>query len=156
MNYVFDNSPLSALFKNFYKRRFPTLWDLFDELTENGGIVSTREVAREIEEGGPENLRDWAKDRKNLFPTPKAAEGVFVARIYSVKHFQQNIERQKILKGGKNADPFVIAKAAVEKRAVVTMETLKPNAARIPNICDHFKIPCKTLEEFMEEEGWEF
>jgi hypothetical protein len=33
-----------------------------------------------------------------------------------VRHFQQNIEQQKLLKGGKNAEPFVIARAAVEGR----------------------------------------
>lgn len=75
---------------------------------------------------------------------------------YSVSHFQQNIEQQKLLKGGKNADPFVIAKAAVDGRAVVTMELFKPNAAKIPNICAHFAITCLSLEQFMEEEGWEF
>jgi hypothetical protein len=36
------------------------------------------------------------------------------------------------------------------------MEQLKPNAAKIPNICDHFSVPCFDLEEFMEAEGWEF
>ncbi|MGA3043710.1 MAG: DUF4411 family protein [Bryobacteraceae bacterium] len=76
--------------------------------------------------------------------------------MYAVPHFQQNIEQQKILKGGKNADAFVIAKAGVEHGTVVTMELLKPNAARIPNICEHFSIPCLSLEEFMEEEGWQF
>lgn len=70
--------------------------------------------------------------------------------------FQQNIEQQKLLKGGNNADPFVIAKAAVEERTVVTMELFKPNAVKIPNICRHFKVPCLTLQEFMEAEGWEF
>ncbi len=61
-----------------------------------------------------------------------------------------------MLKGGRNADPFVIAKAAVTQCAVVTMEIRKPNAAKIPNICDHFGIPCRSLEEFMEIEAWEF
>jgi hypothetical protein len=84
------------------------------------------------------------------------AEGAFVARIYAVNHFQQNIEQQKLLKGGRNADPFVIAKAAVEDRAVVTMEILKPNAAKIPNICQHFNVRCFSLEEFMAAEGWVF
>jgi hypothetical protein len=32
-----------------------------------------------------------------------------------------------------NADPFVIARAFVENRTVVTMEKLKANAAKIPN-----------------------
>ena len=156
MTYVFDTSPLSTLFKNYYRRRFPTLWQHFDELVDNGDIVSTREVLREIEDGPVESLREWAAQNGELFTMPAAEEGGFVARIYAVQHFQQNIERQKMLKGGRNADPFVIAKAAVTERTVVTMEQWQPNAAKIPNICDHFDIPCVTLEDFMETEGWEF
>lgn len=156
MSYVFDNSPLSALFKNFYRNRFPSLWELFDNLVANGEILSTREALREIEEGATESLRDWAAHNQQLFTMPTAAEGAFVARIYAVPHFQQNIEQQKILKGGRNADPFVIAKAFVEERAVVTMEILRPNAAKIPNICSHFNIPWLSLEGFMEQEGWRF
>ena len=121
-----------------------------------GRIVSTREAYREIEDGATESLREWAKQNHHLFATPTAAEGAFVTRIYAVNHFQQNIEQQKILKGGRNADPFVIAKAAVERRAVVTMEQLKPKAAKIPNICQHFRVRCLSLEQFMEEEGWTF
>ncbi len=156
MTYVFDNSPLSTLFKNYYRRRFPSLWQHFDELVVNGDIISTREVLREIEDGAPESLREWAALNRKLFTTPNVEEGAFVARIYAVKHFQQNIERQKMLKGGRIADPFIIAKAAVTDCIVVTMEQLRPNAVKIPNICDHFGIPCMTLEDFMESEGWEF
>jgi hypothetical protein len=156
VSYCFDNSPLSALFKNYYRRAFRSLWQRFDELVDNGSIVSTREVLREIEDRGPENLQEWAKDHRALFTTPTPAEGDFVARIYRVAHFQQNVEQQKLLKGGNVADAFVIAKAAVDGLTVVTMELFKPNAVKIPNICRHFNIPCLTLEEFMEREGWEF
>ena len=156
MSYVFDNSPLSALFRNYYPARFPTLWKRFNELVGNGRLVSTREVLREIEDGPIDSLRAWAWDNEGLFATPTKDEGAFVVQIYGVPRFQQNIEQQKILKGGKNADAFVVAKAAVDKMTVVTMETLRPNAARIPNICDHFKVPCLSLEGFMEKEGWQF
>lgn len=156
MTYVFDNSPLSALFRNYYRRRFPSLWRRFDDLVVDGDIVSTREVLREIEDGPDESLREWATQNGELFTIPNAEEGAFVARIYAVPHFQQNIERQKMLKGGRNADAFIIAKAALTEGTVVTMERLRENAVKIPNICDHFGIPCMTLEDFMESEGWEF
>ncbi len=156
MTYVFDNSPLSTLFKNYYRRRFPTLWRHFDELVDNGDIVSTREVLREINDGAVDSLRDWAAQNQELFTIPNADEGTFVGQIYAVQHFQQNIERQKILKGGRNADSFVIAKAAVNGFTVVTMEQLRDNAVKIPNICNHFDIPWMSLEDFMEAEGWEF
>jgi hypothetical protein len=137
-------------------KRFPTLWKNFHALVVAGSLISTREVYREIEDGPANELRAWANDHKALFPVPTATEAAFVAKIYGVKHFQQNIEQQKLLKGGHNADPFVIAKAATDGGTVVTMELLKSNAAKIPNICDHFKVPCMTLEEFMEAEGWQF
>jgi hypothetical protein len=156
MTYAFDNSPLSVLLKNYYRRRFPSLWERFDDLVGNGRIVSTREVFREIQDGAFESLRDWAAQNVELFTTPSAEEGSFVARIYAVPHFQQNIERQKLLRGGRNADPFIIAKAAVAECSVVTMEQFRPNGVKIPNICHHFAIPCITLEQFMETEGWEF
>jgi Domain of unknown function (DUF4411) len=124
MSYVFDNSPLSVLFKNFYRTTFPGLWARFDGLVGDGHIVSTREVSREIDDGASESLREWAAQNNDLFATPTAAKGAFVTKIYGVAHFQQNIEQQKILKGGKNADPFVIARAAIEDRTVVTMEML--------------------------------
>lgn len=154
--YVFDTSPFSALFKSYYPKRFPTLWTNFDELVAKGEIVSTREVVREIDDGPLQSLREWAAKNQHLFPTPSADEALAVAELFKVGHFQQNIEQQKLLKGGRNADPFVIARAMVEKGSVVTMELLKPNSAKIPNICQHFGVGCMTLEEFMEQEGWQF
>ena len=154
--YVFDTSALSELFGSYYRSRFPTLWKLFDELIISGSLTSTREVAREIEQYSRGNIEDWIKRNKGVFSTPTVAEAEFVREIYEIKHFQQNIELKKIQKGGLNADPFVIAKAAVNNAIVVTLETEKPEAVRIPNICRHFGIKCFDLEDFMQEENWQF
>lgn len=154
--YVFDNSPLSHLFKNYYRGRFPTLWQHFDELVSEKAIVSTREVRRELEDFSSPGLEEWLDDNRSIFETPTVEEAHFVARIFANPHFQQNIERQKLLRGGKNADPFVIARAAIENRTVVTLEGRRPNAVKIPNICDYFDVDCIDLEEFMEREEWSF
>lgn len=156
MIYIFDTSPLSTLFRNYYRRRFPSLWEKFDALVDNGQIVSVREVLREITVGPVESLRQWAATHQEIFTTPTAEEGDFVTRIFAVQHFQQNIDLKKIYKGGSSADPFVIAKAFVVQGAVVTMEEHKPHAAKIPNICEYFNVPCMLLEDFMEREGWVF
>lgn len=156
MSYVFDSGPLSWLFKHYYRKTFPSLWKRFDALVDEGYIISTREVLREVTDSSIEPLVQWASQNKRLFPMPTAAEGAFVGKIYAVAHFQQNIELQKLLKGGKVADPFIIAKAAVDGCGVITTEKLKPHAAKIPNICQHFKVPCLTLQEFMEEQDWAF
>ncbi len=156
MTYVFDTNVFSQLFHSYYRGRFPSLWAHFDELIGNGSITSTREVYREIEDDRVQALRDWAKNIKELFPAPTADEASFVAQIFAVPHFQQVIEQKKLYKGGKNADPFVIARAGVNGWTVVTMESEPPNGARIPNICRHFGITRLSLEGFMEVEGWEF
>lgn len=154
--YVFDTSAFSQLFRNYYRKRFPTLWQYFDNLLKNNKITSTREVKRELEDAGMEVLRDWVKRHQNLFPAPTADEGEIVKEIFRKEHFQSIIERKKLLKGGKNADPFIIARAKALKATVVTMEKKTVSGVKIPDICQHFGIACTSLEGFMEVEGWRF
>ena len=154
--YVLDTGVISNLHKNYYRKRFVSLWKAFDQLVADGKITSTREVFHELGDGSPGADPEWAKANAKLFATPDAKEGAFVAKIYAVAHFQANIERQKLYKGGRNADAFVVARAYAIGGTVVTAERLKPNAVKVPNICAHFKIPCLDLEGFMEREGWEF
>lgn len=118
-------------------------------------MTSTREALRELEELGGESY-EWAENHSGLFVTPNASEAKVVTDIYKVHQFRYNIEEKKLLNGGKNADPFLIARASTISGSVVTMERFKPNGAKIPNICKHFNVPCFGLEEFMEEEGWMF
>jgi uncharacterized protein DUF4411 len=86
MSYVFDNSPLSVLFKNFYPARFPSLWQRFDHLVASGGLLSTREVMHEINDSPIVRMRDWCGQNQGVFPAPTAAEGAFVASIFAVPH----------------------------------------------------------------------
>jgi hypothetical protein len=155
MVYVLDSSFIIQLHKHYYRESFVSLWRRFDELLATGQLTSTREVRRELEDSD-DNAAKWAETNGGLFVTPNAAEGAFVASIYAVPHFQANIERRKLLKGGRNADPFVIARSAVLQGTVLTMEQLKPNAAKIPNICEHFKLPCFDFRRFIEVQGWTF
>ncbi|MHB1187236.1 PIN domain-containing protein [Thiobacillus sp.] len=153
--YVIDTSVISALHRNYYRNRFVTLWERFDAMVAGGKFTSTREAFRELGDRGGEGF-DWAQNNSGLFTTPDAKEGAFVAGIYAVEHFQANIEKQKILRGGRNADPFLIARAASLGATVLSMEQFKPNAAKIPNICEHFNVPCLDLLGFMEKEDWVF
>jgi len=156
MIYVFDSDALINLFKHYYPERFPTLWEKFNALISRGEFISVREVFNEI--GSKEDsLAIWAKEQKNrLFLEPTIEEFQFVGEIFKVRHFQAMIRKQKILKGKPVADPFVIARAKVSDACVVTQEKTAENAAKIPNVCEHFEVPCINLEEFMERENWTF
>jgi hypothetical protein len=79
-----------------------------------------------------------------------------VAEIFRISHFQGLIGQKQRLKGDPVADPFVIACAKVRGGSVVTEEQFKPNAAKIPNVCQHFNVPCIDLEEFMHQQKWSF
>jgi hypothetical protein len=147
---------ISNLHKNHYRERSVSLWNAFDQLIAAGKITSTREAYRELHDGVPRADTERAKANEKLFATPGATEGAFVGQIYSVAHFQANIEEQKLFKDGRNADAFIMARAHATGGIVVTMERFKPQAVKVPNICQHFKVPYLDLEGFVEQEGWEF
>jgi len=155
--YVFDTNSLSVLFDNFYLDRFPSLWEKFDELILGGAILSVREVYNEIMRRYRDNrLVQWAKMNREVFLQPSMEEMQFISQIFAVAHFQALIRKRETLEGIPVADPFLIAKAKVDNRLLVTQEIVKPNAAKIPNVCEHFGVQYTNLEGFMEREGWQF
>lgn len=156
MIYVFDTGPLVWMFRYYYEGRFPTLWGHFDELVREGRAVSVREVKREID-GQNDRLEQWASDNSDFFHKPAISELQFISQIFAVRHFQDMVRMQEQLQGKPVADPFVIAKAnETTDGCVVTTETLRPNAPKIPNVCQHFGVPWLNVESFMETEGWTF
>lgn len=156
MIYVFDTSSLSKL-KHFYPGVFKSVWNGLDELVIQNQLISTKEVWNEMERGNPDQYtNEWLKERKEIFTIPSAAELRFVAEIFKISHFQALIGEQQRLKGTPVADPFVIACAKINQGTVVTEERFKPNAAKIPNVCQHFQIPCIDLEKFMQQQDWSF
>jgi hypothetical protein len=48
------------------------------------------------------------------------------------------------------------ASARVRGGCVVTEEKLKPKAAKIPNVCEHFGVHCTNVEGFLKQKGWTF
>lgn len=155
MIYVFDSSVLINLFRNYYRRIFPSLWQKFDDYVATARIISVREVLNEISDR-EDPLADWARAQRDIFPQPSNEELAFIAEIFQVRHFQSLVRNEERLKGKPVADPFVIAKAKVIHGCVVADELLKPNAAKIPNVCEHFGVTWLGLEGFMERENWTF
>ena len=101
-------------------------------------------------------MGDRKKRNRNIFIQPSPEELAFIAEIFKVKHFQMLVRTAERLEGKPVADPFVIAKAKIIQGCVVTDEKLKPNAAKIPNVCEYFGVAYRNLEGFMERENWTF
>ena len=156
--YVFDTSSLIVLFRYFYPDNFPSLWQKFNQLVDQRKVISVREAKQEIfSYYDDDNLKSWSKNNKNFFSMPDEQEARFIAKMFSdFPHFQDLVTKKDRLKEKPVADPFVIAKAHVLKGCAVSEEKFKKNAAKIPNACNKFDIPHKSLKEFMKTEGWRF
>ncbi len=155
MIYVFDSDTLINIFNHYYPERFLSFWDNFNDFVAKQTIISVREVRRELERRG-DRLSDWTMSHSELFLPPDAEESGFITEIFKVRHFRILIQKKQQYIEGPAADPFIIAKAKISGACVVTQEKNTENAAKIPNVCEHFGIPCINLEGFMEKENWTF
>ena len=156
MIYVFDTGSLSKL-KHYYPNVFKSVWSGLNALVASGDLISTREVWNEMQLGVPHpHVQSWINANKTMFQVPQGIELQVVGQILAIPHFQALIGTKQQLNGTPVADPFVIALAKTKSGTVVTEEELKPNAAKVPNVCQHFGVSCINLETFMQQQGWSF
>ena len=155
MIYVFDSNSFSEM-SPYFPDIFPAFWAKFELALANGEISSTREVLLELTDGPQNHILEWCNNNKSIFEVPNNAELEFVNKIFSINHFRQLISNKSILRGTPVADPIVIARAAILSGTVVSEESYKPNASKIPNVCEYFGIRCIKLGDFLRENGWTF
>jgi hypothetical protein len=150
--YIFDTGPFIDL-KNYPGDVFTSLWENFTQMINDGEILSSSEVFRELEDYDDE-IANWAKQNKNVFIKPTLEEQTEVQRILE-KH-PDLVKEEAILLGKPYADPFVIAQAKLHNCVLVHNEKFKPNAHKIPNVCKTFKVEEIMLFEFFRREKWKF
>ena len=156
MPYIFDTNSFRVL-GNYYPDRFPSFWEQFNEAVRTDSVFSVREVRRELEvQATSQWLSDWVKANSGIFRAPTAEETAFLPNIFQIEHFRALVGEKQRLKGSPVADPFLVACAKVHGGCVVTEEQLKPNAAKIPNVCHHFGVDYCDVEGFLERVGWAF
>jgi len=96
MIYVYDNNSLSNILNHYYPDRFPSFWEKFDEMIQNGEIISVREVRFELTSKFSDEVIDrLVKYNDAFFANPTPEELGFITKIYSVLHFQQNLDYVK-------------------------------------------------------------
>jgi hypothetical protein len=156
MTFVIDTNSLGVL-KNYYPQTFASLWTEIDRIVSDGTLLSVEEVFDESEQRiDSVHMNEWIKRNKSIFAPPTEQEMAFVAEIFQVSHFRQLVSEDALLRGGHVADPWLIARAKVLGGCVVTEEKLKPQAAKIPNVCQHFQIDCCNVEELLRRKGWRY
>lgn len=156
MTYVFDTN-FFVRARDLYPSVFPSFWRSLNGLINQGRVSSVLEVRRELENfGGPQTeLLNWINDNGGIFTDPTIQEQNHVRKILSAQNgrFKQLVNKNKRF----CADPYVIAKAYLERSSVVTTELLGvQNQIKIPNVCEYYGIPYMSPKVFMEEQRWEF
>jgi hypothetical protein len=133
------------------------LWQEIDGLVNSGELVSVEEVYNESQRRlDSAHLNSWIERNKVIFSPPTEPEMAFVVELFEIEHFQQLVSEDAILRGGFVADPWLIARARVLGGCVVTEEKHKPNAAKIPNVCEHFGIDYCNIETLLTRKAWRY
>jgi len=163
--YVIDSSSLIDMKMHYPMTVFRSLWVRCDGLIGEGRLCAPPIVLEELEQKDDE-LTKWARGRNGgLFHQDSSDLMGRVSEILGIfpKLINPNLDREQ-------ADPFVIA-MALEKREgpqqmlfgggdvyVVTEEknSRNGNKIKIPEVCDHFGLPCISMVDMMIHEGWEF
>jgi hypothetical protein len=154
--YILDTNSF-RVFGNYYPEAFPSFWERIEGLAKDGRLVSCHEVAKELDvQNAAQHIDEWVRGHSELFAIPTADEMVLVAQILAIPHFQQLIGPQQRLRGLPVADPFLVARGMATGGCVITEESLKPNAARMPNVCEHFAVRYTNAQGFLGEVGWRF
>lgn len=105
--YCIDTNPLIDMWRRTYPRDvFGKLWNSFEGLIEEGVVISTREVLKELEKVDDDLSKKWAKNFKAMFIDPGVSELEKVKEIE--RRFLNFIDNSKTTP---EADPFVIAVA---------------------------------------------
>jgi hypothetical protein len=156
MTHFLDTNSFRIL-ESYYPKRFPSFWQRFNHAAENRVIASVAEVRKEIERGtAAPHILEWVKDNPDFFGAPTEDELEAVSEIFEVAHFQGMVGTKPLLHGTPVADPFLVAAAMVAPGSVITEERYRPNSAKIPTVCEHFSVPCTTLEGMLTSLEWSF
>ena len=152
VTYVVDTNVFIQL-RQYPQEVFVSLWQALEESVETGVLTSVDEVLKELKKSDG-TITKWAKSRREMFTKPSLEEQRIVFDI--VARFPGVMKEKNLLLGIPEADPFLIAKALIKGYTVMTLEKKKPNAAKIPNICEHYEVPCISLFDFFARQGWRF
>lgn len=150
--YIFDAGIFIQLNNNYPKDIFIKLWDNLDELIHDGKVISVSEVFMELEKRDSEAHR-YAKSHKQTFSRASLVEQGISREIVDT---YPDLIGKALLTGEPVADPLIIARAEYIGGRVITTEKFKPNAFKIPNICQKRGVESLDLFGFMKNEGWKF
>ena len=150
VKYSIDTSAiLHAWIRAYPPDVFVGVWELIDELIDQGVLIATEEVRVELERKHDAPYH-WARLRDDMFvPVDRRIQEAVHRLLGSYKRL---VDTRKNRSG---ADPFVIALAQIEGCTVVTNEapTGKLEKPNIPDVCAALGLRCISILEMIVEQG---
>lgn len=158
--YVVDSSALIDLRVLYPRDTFPGVWDRLEALIREGRLIAPDEVLHELEKRDDELLA-WVKANRQMF---QGTDQLLIDEAAAV--LVDFPELVNVKRPGSQGDPFVVALARIESGnqanlfgaevLVVTQERKTVAKMKIPDACKSYQIPCITLKEMFQREGWQF
>lgn len=131
---------------------FEPIWDAIAQMISDGHVLAVDEVKFELKRKD-DGVSLWARSKRGLFvplahDIQQATKEVLAACPRLMAQHGANRD---------SADPFVVGLALARGGTVVTQETPgnSDRRPRIPDACLAVGITCKTLPEFVADQGWQ-
>jgi hypothetical protein len=157
--YCFDTNALIWL-DTYYKQGkvFGPLWDDIDDLLDAERFIIIEEVYDEVfRHEGPQStwLKNWMKGNKKRFIRETDEEAMVQSRTIIRENKNTGfIKLNKMSVGIEEADPYLIAHAAVHGYVIVTQES-QTAANRIPKVAKKYEVRSINLLTYLHERGFE-
>lgn len=147
--YLVDTNVILArtLYRDYDEIVFPTYWKNFDKLVNDGVIISTTSVSKEIENvvkkgESDDNILKWIKDNSQMFKLPP--DDRYTNESIIIKNKLQGWYRRN----NSNADKDLVVFAKAYDLVLVTQETpnftkKKQSAYKIPTACKKLGAYCR-------------
>ena len=154
--YCIDTSSVVALKRNYPRKALGPLWDLLEQLADEGRLIAPHEVQRELD-GVDDEMKAWAKARSGIFVPIDAEQGNVLKEIQT-----EFPEVGAPAKPGPHADPWCLALSLVRMRSgedIYLVNEEKDTITRsfkIPYVARHFKIQWARVLDVPSLEGLEF
>lgn len=154
MKYLLDaNTYIQAKNQYYGMDICPAYWDWLDHQVQRGLVGSIDLIGKELKDGNDE-LAEWIKERPNHFirndDADTQAAFAEIAQWIAAGDYNPGNRDTFLTK----ADPWLIAKAKTIGSVLVTHESfaaLNTKKVKIPNVCNHFGVPCQNTFQFLRE-----
>jgi len=155
--YVVDASAWILLSQHYPKEVFSSLWGSIEDLIKAKNILAPRQVYREIEQGGDDDLTKWCKTNSRMFLNNNSDVIRFAQEI-----IQNHPSLINPYATRETADPFLIALARSLKSNITNSQPIiitdenEVKIDRIPHISRTYGLESLKLTGMFQNEKWNF